>query len=237
MDLFRRLALVGTLLVCLPTFPRSRCLAEDVELQVPSLEQLLPADGTEVDVMGAPPRLSELGDKLQSAMKEDPVRFFANLGQAQPGELLGPYDPSFGITQEEYEEFNRLVKTGTFVKVSTATLEVTQTDKIVRLDGGEELPELKGMEFDLERKSVKTPFGKLTDAKVVLAVDEQTATGRWNGFYWKTQTVLPPAEVTVMLGKLEGSGRGLFAYRARGLDKLSLKEVACVLNFDLPPAK
>jgi hypothetical protein len=186
--------------------------------------------------MGFPERFAELSKKLQAGIKENPGTFLGELLTAKPGEPIA-YDPRLGLTKEEFEEYLRLGRDLKFEKVASVKLKVHRTDDAVQLDGGDLLPELKRITIKPNDKQVRTPFGDCSKPTEVRASDGQKATGRWNGMQWKMEKLLPPTDVTVMLGKLEESGRGLLIYRARGFDGRKPKSILYVLTYELPAAK
>jgi hypothetical protein len=201
-----------------------------------SVFRLLPADGADVEVMGFPERFAELSKKFQAGIKENPGTFLGEVLTAKPGEPIA-YDPRIGLTKEEFDEYLRLARDLKFVKLASIKLKVRRTDDAIQLDGGDLLPELKRITIKLNDKQMRTPFGNCTKPTEVRASDGQKATGRWNGLQWKMEKLLPPTEVSVMLGKLEDSGRGLLIYRARGFDGLKPKSVLYVLKYELPAAQ
>lgn len=224
-----------TAIVC-SSFAELVCGADEAKSDIPSISDLLPVDGTEVDVMGFPERFAELSRKLQAGMKENPGALLVEVLKAKPGEPIA-YDPRFGLTKEEFDEYLRLANELKLVKVASVTLKVQRANGEVHVDGGELLPALKEIRFKPDEKQVRTPFGDCTKPMEVRASDGQTATGRWNGVEWKLEKLLPPTDVSVRLGKLEDSGRGLLIYRAKGFEGLKPKSVAYVLIYDLPAAK
>jgi hypothetical protein len=153
------------------------CCAEGTSTELPPIGNLLPADGTEVDVMGYPERFMELSRKLQAGIKENPGAFASGVLNAKPGEPVD-YDPRLGMTEEEYREFLELAKEIKFVKLGSVTLKVGRSDEGVKLDGGEFLPELSKITFNLMEKQVRTPFGNCTKVTAVCTGEGQKATSR-----------------------------------------------------------
>jgi hypothetical protein len=236
MDRFVYCAAVLAAIVGLGNCLTAYCCGEERATELPPISDLLPADGTEVDVMGPPERFAELSKKLQGGLKENPGAFVGGVLKAKSGEPIA-YDPRLGLTEEEYREFLELAQNLKFEKLGSLTLKVACTDNGVKLDGGEFLPELSKITFMLMEQHVQTPFGKCMNAAEVHASDGQKATGAWSGVQWKLEQLLPPSDVTLSLGKLKGSGRGLLIYRVRGFEGLKPKSILYVLIYDLPAAK
>ena len=224
-----------TAMVC-ASFAEFACSADEAKSEIPSISDLLPVDDTEVDVMGFPERFAELSKKLQAGIKDNPGTFLVEVLKAKPGAPIA-YDPRLGLSKEEFDEYLRPASELKFVKIASVTLKVHRTDEGVQFDGGDLLPQLKGITIKPGEKQVRTPFGNCEKPTEVRASDGQTATGRWNGVQWKLEKLLPPTEVTLMLGKLENSGRGLLIYRAKALEGLKLKNVTYILTYDLAAAK
>jgi hypothetical protein len=112
---------------------------------------LLPADGTTVDVMErkVPPRMEGLTKKLQQAIAKDPDWWLAHLRKGKPGEPV-PYDPRLGFTKEEHEEYIALRKKITLTKVKTAKVRVQRGGQRIVLRFGEDFPAMREVVLDLK---------------------------------------------------------------------------------------
>jgi len=215
--------------------PETTCLSDEPAMEGPRVADLLPTDGSEVDVMWFPERLVELMKKLNAGVKENPGAFLVDVLKAN-GEPID-YDPRLGLSEEDHNELMRLSREFKFVKLTTAPIKVHHAADGIELDGGDLLPQLTGITVYPDKKKLKTPFGICTKVTEVRASDDQTRTGRCNGVQWECEQLFPPSRVRLMLGKLEESGRGLLIYDARGFEGLRPKRTSCVLTYDLPPAK
>lgn len=204
----------------------------------PRVEDLLPADGTAMDVMElkAPPRLEELTKKLRRAVAKEPDWWLAHLKKAKPGEPL-PYDARLGLTKEEYGEYLRLARKMTLTKVKTAKVQVKRAGGRVVLSFGEDLPGFKEVILDLKADTVTTPFGVMTERSRIRASGGQKATGPWDGIQWKfaRSEEEPPrlTLVTFALGKLKGSGRGILYYDVKQGGEKSRTGFSYVLQYGL----
>jgi hypothetical protein len=199
---------------------------------------LLPADGTTVDVMErkVPPRMMELTKKLEDAIGKDPDWWLAHLRKAKPGEPVS-YDPRLGVTKKEYEEYIALRKKITLTKVRTAKVRVQRGGQRIMLSFGEDLPAMKEVVLDLKADTVRTPFGVTTERSRIKASDGQTATGPWDGIQWRLEKVeKEPAtrtSVSFAVGKLKDSGRGILIYEVRRVAEKSKTGASYILQYDL----
>lgn len=186
----------------------------------------------EVDVMGHPPRYSELSLRLAAAMKRDPVwtqEFIRDT--AQPGKPL-PYHEKMELSREEYAELLELIEHQSVIKAGTAIVKVTRlSDGSLLLDGGKSLPELTGVEIDFAKNEVRTPHGVASerddgDAKNALL-------GDWNGAQWKSKPSddMASTSITVILGQLKASRRGLLVCDIQIPGNMR-KRITQILNFD-----
>jgi hypothetical protein len=207
--------------------------------QPPSVDvtTLLPSDGVTVDVMqpAFPKRLQDLAMKLQGALAKDPEWTKSHVGKAKPGEPL-PYDERLGLTKAEYEEFLALMKVGGMSKVATATLRVQRDGDRIVLQFGERFPGMERIEVDLQKDSASTPAGVVADRQIIAASSGQAATGPWDGVQWLSEGFeedLTRPSVSLAVGKLKATGRGILYYRVRPGASTSAAPVQYVLFYDL----
>jgi hypothetical protein len=209
---------------------------------VPEVGELLPADGTAIDVMElkAPPRLEALNKKLQQAVAKDPDWWLAHVQKAKPGEPL-PYDARLGLTKEEHGEYLSLTKKITLTKVKAAKVRVQRDGQRIVLSFGDDLPGLKEMVLDLKADTVTTPFGVATERSRIRASEGQRATGPWDGIQWKLEKVEEePASATSVkfaLGKLKESGRGILYFDVKQISEKSRTVLYYLLQYDLKPSR
>ena len=205
------------------------------------LRKLLPIGRFAVDVMDFAPsaHMVELSQRFQDAVSQRPQWLLEHAKTYEPGKPL-PYDPRFGLTEEEYAEFLALAEDLSLKKKRQATLAVVKkgTDIFV-LDGGNSLPELTGIEIDLKNDVVRTPFGTAMEASEVKPSSKQNATGPWRGRTWRLEDgdidTLTGTVVKFSLGKLERSGRAILYYRVRHREAgQNLQRITGVLHYDLP---
>ncbi len=180
-----------------------------------------------MEIQPPPARLAALLEKVRSKQASDPGAFVKGVENSQPGD----YNPDFGLTRAEFDEFLQESKKLRVAKTGESVLRFAPDgDSRFRLKGGNGLKDLDGVTIDLKRNVVETPYGVCRDRSEVVAKAEQTTTGPWNGPEWKleegdlssTSTV-----VTFALGRLVDSGRGILYYEAKrgnrsGLDASTL---------------
>jgi hypothetical protein len=202
------------------------------------VSRLLPGDGVTVDVMQPtfPKRLQELAVKLQAALAKDPAWTKSHVSQAKPGEPL-PYDEKLGLTKAEYEEFLELTKKGGMAKVADAKVRVQRDGDRVVLHFGKRFQGMEKIEVDLKNDSASTPAGMVATRQAIKASSEQAATGPWDGVQWKSKGFeedISRPSVSLAVGKLEATGRGILYYRVRPGNSNSAAAVQYVLFYDLP---
>jgi hypothetical protein len=210
-------------------------LAEPPSVDVATL---LPSDGVTVDVMQPdfPKRAQQLAMKIQGALAKDPVWTKSHVSKAKPGEPL-PYDEKLGLTRAEYEEFLAFTKKGGMTKVATAKIRVQRDGDRVVLQFGKRFLAMERIEVDLKKDSASAPAGMLADRKVIVASSEQAATGPWDGIQWTSKGFeqdLTRPSVSLAVGKLKATGRGILYYRVKPGTSTSTAPVQYVLFYDLP---
>jgi hypothetical protein len=218
-------------------------VASSIELRAqkqptsPSVEALLPSDGTTADVMQMtyPRGMDELTKKLAQAIAKNPDWWAEHVKKAKPGQPVA-YDVRLGLTQEEYTEYLSLSKKAVFKKVKTAKLNVKRNGERVVLSFDDRLPNLKPIELDLKADVVITTYGTAADRSQITASEAQKATGPWDGVQWKLVSVEEkPARSTSIqfaLGKLKESGRGILYYNVSQVSEQSRVNVYYVFQYD-----
>lgn len=189
-------------------------------------------DVVDIDV---PPRILELTQRLLHAIRENPDLWTRLANQAGPGEPL-PYDPALGLSEAEYELLLVSDHQTRTRKYADATLVITEDESdVLRLDGEELLPELTGIEIDLDENVVRTPFGLLTQRTEVDAPKESIH-GAWKGTQWRHQsgTLYEFTDVRFAVGRLGKDGRCLLYYEVKRFDGIEKTRISRTLYFDSP---
>lgn len=208
--------ILGSALIALTSGSIAFAQASPVEVVA-----LLPVDGVAVDVMQPvfPKRMQDLGMRLQTALAKDPEWTKSHTAKAKPREPL-PYDEKLGLTRAEYEEFLGLANKGGggLAKVAGAKVRVLRDGDRVVLQFGKQFRGMEKIEVDLKKDTVSTPAGILGDRQAIAATPNQAATGPWDGFQWKSKGFeedLTRPSVSLALGKLKATGRGILYYRLK----------------------
>jgi hypothetical protein len=200
--------------------------------------QYIPVGSIAADVMeyGQSPRVAKLNKRKQDAILKDPLWWREHMQKQKPGETI-TYDPRMGISQAEYDELKALSGKTTIRKKSDATIQVTRRGEVYVLDGGESLPDLTGIEIDLKQDQVRTPFG-VTGKSGTLTMPDTTPVGFWTGVRWSLGSAGEEGgkKVSLSLGRLKASGRGIFIYYVLNPDAPpeEKKRVNIMLTYDLP---
>jgi hypothetical protein len=204
--------------------------------------RLIPTGSVRVDVLQltAPPRLLELTGKFQQAIGKDPEWWLNYARQAKPGQPLA-YHPKLGLTRAEYDEFLRLGKQMVVKKAGEGTITVRALgDGRFTLDGGQTAPELTGIEIDLKKNAVRTPYGTATDRGEIRANRAtQTATGPWSGVVWKYEkqgaVFGTGTSASLAFGRPQESGKGILYYQVTRIEPGAQPlQITRVLTYDLP---
>lgn len=207
------------------------------------VETVLLVGQQNADVMQlmAPREAQEFSTKIQNAAVADPQWWQAHIKTAEPGQPL-PYDPKLGVTEAEYDRFLELSNKFTMQKQAEAELTITKTsDGKFVLDGGTQVPNLTGIQVDLQGNAVTTPYGIATKRSEIDA-PEDSALGKWKGVQWSfeqfDEEAGTGAAVKLSVGTHRNSGRGIIYYDVKHAAPNSEPEVFFhVLMFHVPGAK
>lgn len=143
----------------------------------------LPSGPVEVTVLelAAPRRFVELTTRFQTALDEHTDWLQGYIQEnGQPGEPL-PWHPNFGLTEEEYAEYQELSDEIRLQPTGKATIEVVREDPWVSFKAAEPLAALNGVVLDLGQRKVTTPFGDCANFVNVGSDMDTRAAEPWNG--------------------------------------------------------
>ena len=195
----------------------------------------LPAGKIKVDVMQAvsSPRATELTAKLQSAVQHDREQWIANArGESQPEERLA-WNENLGLTKAERDELHRLGSTVSYVKAGEAEIQLVHSKDGRVMIVADALPELNGIVIDTENDVVDTPFGRTTARNMVVANNDLTDLGTFNGEQW---TLEVPGKIfgtgtTVKLavGHLIYDGRAIISFEAKKIEEGQMPQRASLV--------
>ena len=192
---------------------------------VESIAVLLPRDSSVVDIMTLtmPLRGYSLANKMKEALSGDPQatmqRLMEKFKNLPPGEPL-PYDPSFGLTEEEFKELFALVDKLEFVKADEEMMSYKKMGDFYSIAPGEKLRDLEGIRIDVLNRRVWVDSLELPDFALKSFPDAQI--GAWSGMTWtyKDTTNFESGTATLIrfsLGTLDSSGRGLLTFKAKAM--------------------
>jgi hypothetical protein len=174
----------------------------------------------EVLEMWAPPRLTALSQTLQQAIQNDPSWWQGHVRNTEPGKPLA-YDPKFGISQAEYNEFLVLTDSVRMLPARTVELLIESTNGGWRFGNASAVAGLRGIEIDTLRNQVHSPFGDLFTAAPIAESEGQRATGPWGGPRWNRETVdtltLDGTVAQFAVGKHRETGRTVVYYDAKSM--------------------
>jgi hypothetical protein len=148
------------------------------------IKKLLPAGKCNVDVMDVayPKRFLELTEKLQASIVTNRNWWIDDVKKASPGEPLA-YDPKLGMTKEEYAEYLSLGEQRKMEKVRSAIIQVETNANSFKFDGGPTLPDLTGVEIDLNNLTIVTPFAVLKNPSPEVS-SGGPGLGAYSGYQW-----------------------------------------------------
>ncbi len=123
------------------------------------IQNLLPTGNCSVDLMELhyPARFMVLTKRLQTAVSADKEWWMGYVKQhaASGGPL--PYNPRFGLTKEEYNEFLSLGEKRTLEKVKSCKLVIKAISDNYEFDGGSDLPDFTGLSINVRDLKITTP--------------------------------------------------------------------------------
>jgi hypothetical protein len=220
--------------------PEASAFAQARAFPLDSVRAVLPAGTLRMDAMNvaAAPRMVELSQKLQAAVRQNEAWYQQHLRTRRPGEPL-PYDARLGLTREEYDEFLRLAGSLELRKVAEVSLVVRATGARLVFDGGTEMPELTGVAIDLEADQLVTPLATITGSREVHNDDEGAALGTYDWRTWSHEELSADGRdgkvVSLSVGRLRKSGRGIIHSEMRQVqDGRQTSRVIRTLFYDVP---
>ncbi len=192
----------------------------------------------DVDVMEltAPLRTRVLLARFKAAMQANPD-WWSKYVEEHAEERPLPYHPNFGLTKAEYDEIGKGENGLTAEKRADAKLTIMEKRPgVLVLNGNGDLPDLLGVEIDLNKDLVRTRYGDLTERSETNA-SESTALGAWKGVGWKLNSVdlekMTGAIAKFHVGRVTASGRNVIYYDVKELTPDGRKRLTNILLFDV----
>jgi hypothetical protein len=142
---------------------------------------------------------------MAAAAREDPAFLVGKAITSKPGQPM-PYDPKLGLSRAEYDEFLRLSQEVRFGKVSEAVLTISSDNAgtlTLQFPGANNSDGI--VKLNLNDLSVVTPFGTVAKPTEVTAGQNVGATGRWNGYVWRSgaSSLITGKSVRLYVGQIE----------------------------------
>lgn len=193
----------------------------------------------EILELWAPPRLAKLTKRVQHGILANKVWWREQVVRLKPGEVM-PYDPKFGLTPAEYQEFLTLQQDSVVMKpVKTVDVVIESTPGGWRFGKATGVEGLRGVEIDTLKNQVHSPYGDLPASDPIKAGPNQKTTGPWAGPCWKIDAITGQpgsgSSAKFAIGKLVDTGRTVIYYTARKVDKGQTGEHENLFLRVLPP--
>ncbi len=183
--------------------------------EAPKKLSALPAGETirgEVVIVKPPQEIQVYLAKVEAAAKSQPEWFREFSKTLEPGLPL-PFHENLGLTQEEFEEYNKLWDARDFQKVEDVIIhldEAKEGEWSIRVSGAGTPISLMRFKDD----SFRSPNGELVAIEDIDA-KERSILGGWTGHEWKYEedTVLGQVKENLAIGKMKTKHYGLLIYR------------------------
>lgn len=160
---------------------------ETIEQARIDLNDLLVEGKLIVDVMDdirQSPRQQELTMKFQKGIQNNYDWFVENLQNLTPGQPM-QYHPNLGLTKEEYDELQVLIKDVEIASSGKVNVEIIKGDSIISFNTNEKLEILNTIKINLIQNQIK--IGEITlsyDGPVNVDNDQNGFKSRWKGHNW-----------------------------------------------------
>ncbi|MDP5276120.1 hypothetical protein [Chengkuizengella axinellae] len=148
-----------------------------------------------------------------------------------------PYDPKFGITEEEYNLLSNVWDQIELVKTREGQLKIQKVDGKIGIAGKSTGNVLTKVGIDLENNKILTEFGIATYDRKIEANENQILTGIWNGYCWKIAESTHDFEflftdLNICIGQLVESGETIIYNNAGLIDNFGVvMEVSELIKF------
>jgi len=186
--------------------------------------------GAEVMTLGGSPEMEAIAARFKAAARKNQTWFEEYTAQ-HAGETL-PWHPNMGIEPEEYQAFLQSEGTLGMHKQIETTLVIEDNGQDIALSTGGQWKFFDDLSARIRKDAsqARTELGPLSQKVEVLASQEQSVTGPWNGTCWRASAL-----TGLCLGKTS-SGRGILFYEARvPSDPRPQAYSDFVMLFDVPP--
>ncbi|NAY90287.1 hypothetical protein GTQ34_00005 [Muricauda sp. JGD-17] len=218
----------------------------DITKQVQSdIDNFLTEGESIVDVMDKiiqSPKQQELTMKFQQGIQNNYEWFVEYMEKSTPGKPM-EYHPNLGITKDEYNELQELIKNIEITSSGKENVEIIKTDSTISFNSLGGLQILNRVKINSVKNEIEIGEIKLSySGSVKVDNDENGFKSRWNGHNWafefpnglnsemlKDVQNLVAKNYKFTIGKLEKNGRTFIQIKGLEINK-GEKEV----EFDIP---
>ncbi|GAB5566122.1 MAG: hypothetical protein Wins2KO_31850 [Winogradskyella sp.] len=216
--------------------------AEQIQAE---LHDLLKVGLSSVDIMDdikQNPRQAELMAKFQKGIENNYEWFAENMQNVAPGHPM-PYHPNLGLSKEEYEEFQILIKDIEIASSGVEDVEIIKNDSTISFKSNGKLKILDAIKINLDRNEIT--MGEYTlfySGPANIDNDKNGLKSKWKGHNWiyefpkdlsadkmKDIENLIAKNYKFTIGKLEKNGKTFMQIKGLEINK-GVKEV----QFDIP---
>ncbi|NDI36636.1 hypothetical protein [Chengkuizengella sediminis] len=163
-----------------------------------------------------------LADTILTNMQEDMDWYNSEINKLEVGEKL-PYDPRFGVTEDEYNLVMDMSEQIELVKTREGQLKIKKVDGKIAIVGKDTGNVLTKVGIDLVNNKILTEFGTAKYDRKIEANENQILTGMWNGHCWKIEESTHDfqyifTDLNICIGKLVETGETLIYNHAGVVD-------------------
>lgn len=195
-----------------------------------------------IDEYKQSPRQAELMVKFQKGIQNNYEWFAENMQKVAPGQPM-PYHPNLGLSKEEYEELQVLIKNFEITSSGSEDVEIIKSDSIISFKANGKLKILDAVRINLEKNEIIIGEYTLTySGPANIDNDKNGLKSKWKGHNWAYEF---PKDLSVdkikdidnliaknykfTIGKLEKNGKTFMQIKGLEINK-GVKEV----QFDIP---
>ncbi|MFT5883524.1 MAG: hypothetical protein ACI9FG_002041 [Crocinitomicaceae bacterium] len=152
--------------------------------------------------------------KLSEAAQKDP-EWFAEHSKKSPGSPLPLFDEKLGMSQEEYDNYEKLWASRTAKKLADTSLMLTEVgDGQWKINASGPASILTLLRYDPKKNTFTSPNGEL-EAIASIAAPERSLLGAWTGKEWRFEAdnSLTKSKENVALGTSSDGKYSFLVYR------------------------
>ncbi|WP_105042366.1 hypothetical protein [Rubritalea profundi] len=156
--------------------------------------------------------------KLSEAAQKDP-EWFAEHSKKSPGSPLPLFDEKLGMSQEEYDNYEKLWASRAAKKLADTSLMLTEVgDGQWKLNASGPAATLSLLRYDPKKNTFISPNGEL-EAIADIATPERSLLGAWKGKEWRFEAdnSLTKSKENVALGTTSDGKYSFLIYRLQEL--------------------